>query len=75
MQGIEKKLNQHKPKRSTMKTAYITRTEARNARTIINAKAFEAGSRAMLRQPVKDSDNLWIFPGLNHGKKLTLKGK
>lgn len=55
-----------------MTTAFLTRTLARNARSTINAKAKAAGSKATLRDPVKDADGLWTFPGLNHGSKLTL---
>lgn len=56
--------------------AFTTRTLARAHRATVNAKAKAAGSVATLRDPVKDSDGLWVFPGLNHGSKLSMsKGK
>lgn len=55
--------------------AFVSRSLARSYRTIVNAKAKSAGSVATLRDPIKDSDGLWIFPGLNHGGKLSLKTK
>lgn len=56
-----------------MTTAFLTRTLARNVRSRVNAKAKAVGSKATLRDPVKDADGLWTFPGLNHGSKLTMK--
>ncbi len=60
----------------TVNPAFVSRSLARSYRTIVNAKAKAAGSVATLRDPVKDSDGLWVFPGLNHGSKLSMsKGK
>lgn len=52
----------------TTSPAFLTRTSARSFRATINAKA-----PAKLRDPVKGEDGLWMFPGLNHGSKLSLK--
>lgn len=53
--------------------AFTTRTLARAHRANVNAAAKAAGSKATLRDPVKDQDGLWTFPGLNHGSKLSMK--
>lgn len=53
--------------------SFVTRTAARDVRSSINAKAKAAGSAATLRDPVKDSSGFWVFPGLNHGSKLSIK--
>ncbi len=55
-----------------MKT-FITREAARANRNAVNEKAKAAGSKATLRAPVKGADGLWTFPGISHGKKLSLK--
>lgn len=58
---------------TTINRAFATRTQARAFRTSVNGKAKAAGSKAMLREPVKDNDGLWGFPTLNHGSILSLK--
>lgn len=54
-------------------TTFLTREAARVVRASINAKAKEAGSKAMFRAPVKGDNGLWTLPGLTHGKTLSLK--
>jgi len=55
-----------------MKT-FTTRNEARAIRKAVNEKVKASGSKATLRDPVKNDDGRWSFPGISHGKKLTLK--
>lgn len=52
----------------TNNPAFLTRTAARAFRSIVNSKA-----PAKLKDPVKDADGLWMFPGINHGSKLSMK--
>lgn len=54
----------------TSNPAFLTRTAARAFRSTVNSKA-----PAKLKDPVKDSDGLWMFPGINHGSRLTIKRK
>lgn len=47
--------------------SFATRDQARAFASRVNANV-----TAKIKQPVKGDQGRWIFPGLNHGGKLTL---